>query len=384
MKFLHLSDLHFGLKLYNYDLSEDQEYALDQVVAQTQSERPQAILIAGDVYDKSDPSADAVRLFDRFITKLRQSAPDAEIMLVSGNHDSATRLNLYRDVLDACKIRMIGLPPQNPDEYIEKVTLQDEYGPVNFYLLPFVKPSMIRKIVGGEDDRPLSYDAAVTALLEREPLDLSERNVLVSHQFYLPIGVAPDAVERAASERPSAGNIDYVNANVLKAFDYAALGHLHKPLTLGDEFHRYCGTPIPYSTNEANDVKGAVWVEMGAKGDITARVQTVEPKRRVKVIKGLLEDVLKQSCDDYVSVMLTDPDDLDAAEMQNRLRNAFPRLLEVRRETPFRSDFDESAIPNETVLSDPYELCLLFLNQDLDSATKELLQNVVNSVKEGN
>ena len=147
MKFLHLSDLHFGLKLYNYDLSEDQEHALDQVVAQTQTERPQAILIAGDVYDKSDPSADAVRLFDRFITKLRQSAPDAEIMLVSGNHDSATRLNLYRGVLDACKIRMIGLPPQNPDEYIEKVTLQDEYGPVNFYLLPFVKPSMIRKIV---------------------------------------------------------------------------------------------------------------------------------------------------------------------------------------------------------------------------------------------
>ena len=187
MRFFHLSDLHIGLKLINRDLGEDQRFILRQIVEKAEAARPDAVVIAGDIYDKSVPSADAVEIFDDFIFGLRKAVPEAEIMMISGNHDSAPRVNLFRRILGREKIHMIGIPPQSVEDHMERVTLQDEYGPVHFYLLPFVRPSMVRNVIGvKEDGSGFSYDETIHRLLDREEIDTRERNVLVSHQFYLP------------------------------------------------------------------------------------------------------------------------------------------------------------------------------------------------------
>ena len=239
MKFFHLSDLHIGLRLMNRDLKEDQEYILGQIVELAEKEVPDAVVIAGDIYDKSVPSAEAVEVFDRFIDRLTQSLPETEIMLISGNHDSGARLNCFRSVLSRQRVHMIGLPPQSPDEHMEKVVLTDGYGNVNFYLLPFIKPSMVKMIVGTDErGNNFSYNETLSRMIQREVIDSSQRNVLVSHQFYLPEGKSADSVERMDSEVRTVGNIDQVSTNVLLPFDYAALGHIHKPMKAGSEFYR--------------------------------------------------------------------------------------------------------------------------------------------------
>lgn len=381
MKFLHLSDLHIGLKLMNRDLREDQEYILKQVVAIAEKEKPDAIVIAGDIYDKAIPSAEAVEVFDAFISALTLSLPKTVVMMISGNHDSGPRVDCYRSVLSRQNLYMIGMPPQKEEDYIEKVTLEDAYGNVNFYLLPFVKPSMVKKVVGvDENGNNLSYDATVHKLIEREQIDLSERNVLVSHQFYLPIGKSSDEIERMDSEIRTVGNIDEVCADVLEAFDYGALGHIHKPMKVGSEVYRYCGTTLACSVSEAGQQKGIIMVEMMEKSaEVKTTVLPLEPLRQVRVVKGTLEEVLKQACKDYVTVILTDKVDLDVIDMQERIRIAFPNLLEIRRETLRKADYSRDFAAEENL--DPFELCCAFL-KDLDDGEKEILRDVINTVQE--
>ena len=378
MKFFHLSDLHIGLKLMNRDLREDQEYILEQIVRLAGCEKPDAIVIAGDIYDKAVPSAEAVEVFDHFIAALTAAVPDAVIMMISGNHDSAPRVNCFRSVLSRQRIYMIGQPPRSEGEHIERVTLRDGYGPVNFFLLPFVKPSMVRQIVGGDDNgNHLSYKDTLYRLIGREQIDSGERNVLVSHQFYLSVGKKAEDVERMDSEICTVGNIDGVSADVLEPFDYAALGHIHKPMKVGKEVYRYCGTPLACSVSEAGQDKGVVMVEMGAKGgEIRITVLPLEPMRRVRVIRGSLEEVLTEACEDYVAVVLTDEVDLD---MQDRIRLAFPYLLEIRRENLRQADVGVEAMAHEGL--DPFELCCAFL-PDLDDAEKEILRDVILTVQE--
>lgn len=380
MKFLHLSDLHIGLKLLGRDLQEDQEYILKQVVRIAAEERPQAVVIAGDIYDKAVPSAEAVEVFDHFIADLTAALPATEIMMISGNHDSAPRVNCFRSVLSRQKLHMIGLPPQRPEDRIEKVTLQDKYGNVNFYLLPFVKPSMVKQIVGvNENGNNLSYNDTLHRLIEREEIDDEERNVLVSHQFYLPMGKNSEEVERMDSEIRTIGNIDQVCADILERFDYAALGHIHKPMKVGGEYYRYSGTPLACSVSEAGQNKGIIMVEMGGKNSgIKTTVLPLEPLRRVCVRKGTLEEVLRDACTDYVTVVLKDKKDLDVIDMQDRLRAAFPNLLEIRRETARKSDYSRE-ITEDTEL-DPFALCCAFL-KDPDQEEMELLRDIIHTVQ---
>jgi len=380
MKFFHLSDLHIGLKLMNQDLREDQEYVFRQVVEMASEEKPDAIVIAGDIYDKAIPSAEAATVFDGFVSALAEAAPEAAIMMVSGNHDSAPRVNVFRSVLCRRKIYMIGLPPQKPEDHIEKVSLQDSFGDVNFYLLPFVKPSMAREIVGtDENGNSLSYDEAVHKLIERENIDAAQRNVLVSHQFYLPVGTDAEKVERMDSEIRTVGNIDAVRADVLEKFDYGALGHIHKPMKVGSEVYRYCGTPLACSVSEAGQQQGVIMVEMGEKGDVKTSVLPLMPLRQVRVVRGSLEEVLKQGCGDYVSVILTDKVDLDVIDMQDRIRNAFPNLLEIRRETFRKADYSRTF--GEEAELDLFGLCSSFL-KDMEDSEEELLRDVINTVLE--
>lgn len=381
MKFFHLSDLHIGLKLFNRDLYEDQAYILHEIVQKAEMFRPDAVIIAGDIYDKAVPSAEAVELFDHFVSELTVAVPSAEIMMISGNHDSAPRVNVFRQVLQQHRIHMIGLPPQTAEDHIEKVTMQDDDGPVHFYLLPFVRPSMVKAVVGTEENgNNLSYNDTLHRLIGREEIDTAERNVLVSHQFYLPCGKNPDAVERMDSEIRTVGNIDAVQADVLSPFDYAALGHIHKPMAVGSEFYRYCGTPLATSVSEAGQQKGIILVDMKAKGNITTEVIPLTPLHQVRRLEGRLEEVLPQACDDYVSVTLTDQADLDVLDMQDRIRYAFPNLLEIRRKTLRTADYHAQYVPEE--VPGPFELCCSFL-KDLKPDEKELLQEVINSVQKG-
>ena len=382
MKFFHLSDLHIGLKLMNRDLREEQMDILRQVTDLAREEQPDAVVIAGDIYAKAVPAAEAVEVFDSFITELKRAVPEAEMMLISGNHDSGLRLNCFREILDEQKVHMIGLPPRREEEYIEKVTLQDEFGPVNFYLLPFVKPSMVKQIVGvDENGNNLSYDATLHKLIAREEVNTTERNVLVSHQFYLPVGENAESVERMDSEIRTVGNIDAVASDVLEAFDYAALGHIHKPMKVGSELYRYCGTPLACSVSEAGQQKGVIMVEIGEKDSKTSVKITVlplKPLREVRIIKGSLEEVLAQACEDFVTVILTDRVDLDIMDMQDRIRMAFPYLLEIRREVLRKADYSEQLMAEKE--QDPFELCCSFL-KDLDDEEKTILRDVIHTVQ---
>ena len=380
MKFFHLSDLHIGLKLFNRDLREDQEYILRQITDLAVREQPEAVVIAGDIYDKAVPSAEAVEVFDRFIAGLNSALPDTAVMMIAGNHDSGPRINCFRSVLSRQNVYMIGQPPKVEGEQIEKVILKDESGPVNFYLLPFVRPSMVKQLTGvDENGNNLSYNEALHRLIGREEIDPSQRNVIVSHQFYLPSGTDAEAVERMDSEVRTVGNIDQISADILEQFDYAALGHIHKPMKAGSEFIRYCGTPLACSVSEAGQKKGIIMVELGDKGDRKTTVLPLEPLRQVRVIRGELEEVLEQACGDYVTVILTDKADLDVFDMQDKIRSAFPNLLEIRRETVRRTDYERAYAVQEEL--DPFELCCAFLSEP-DEDEKALLRDVINTVRE--
>ncbi len=381
MKFFHISDLHIGLKLVNRDLREDQEYILRQIVQAAKREQPDAVVIAGDLYDKAAPSAEAVEVFGNFITDLTSAVPGAAVMMISGNHDSAPRVDCFRGVLFRQNVYMIGMPPQKEEDTIEKVVLQDAYGKVNFYLLPFVKPSAVKQIVGVDaDGNNLSYNDTIHKLLAREHIDPCERNVFVSHQFYLPQGTAADDVERMDSEIRTVGNIDEVSADVLEPFDYAALGHIHKPMKAGGETFRYCGTPLACSVSEAGQKKAILMVELREKGagaQITAL--PLRPLRNIRMIKGKVKDVLTQACEDYVTVILTDPEDLDVIDMQERMRAAFPYLLEIRRDNLRKADYGRELLPEE--MTDPFALCCAFL-KELDETEQEILKDVIHTVWE--
>lgn len=378
MKFFHLSDLHVGLKLMNRELREDQAYIFRQIQERAEEEQPEAVVIAGDIYDKPVPSAEAVELFDAFVEGLVRAVPSACIMMISGNHDSASRVNVFRNVLKKQGIHMIGLPPRREEDHIEKVTLEDVHGKVNFYLLPFVKPSMVRAILAAEEEGPLSYDETLRRLMARENIDERERNVLVSHQFYLPRGTGAEDVERMDSEVRTVGNIDEVKGDVLEPFDYAALGHIHKPMAVGRETFRYPGTPLACSVSEAGQKKSILMVELGEKGDARVTPLPLTPLREIRIIRGTLEEVLAQGCDDFVSVVLTDTVDLDVIDMQDRVRREYPYLLEIRREIGRGVDYGCGGAAPEQL--EPFAMICSFL-KDLKEEEKELLREVLRDVQ---
>ena len=233
MRFFHLSDLHIGKQFHYYNLKEDQEYILDQIVEMAEKYRPDTIVIAGDVYDKSVPSAEAVSLLNQFLTKLSEIRPAIPIMMIAGNHDSAQRLDYAKEILNKQQIYIEGLPPRTSTQFIKKVSVEDDYGKVNFYLLPFVKPGYVRNVF--PDKEVNSYDDAVRSLIEREIINMEERNVIISHQFYTSGGTEP---VRSESETVNVGGLDNIDISALAQFDYAALGHIHHGQKIGDERFR--------------------------------------------------------------------------------------------------------------------------------------------------
>lgn len=383
MRFFHLSDLHLGIKLYEHDLLKDQKAILDEIVALTRQYQPDAVVFAGDIYDRSVPPVEAVALFDDFMTQLRAALPNGEIMLISGNHDSAQRLDVFRSELSDRGIHMIGNPPMQKGETIERVTLTDDFGAVNFYLLPFVRPGMVRLVIGTKENGDnLSYPEAFSRLLALSPLNPNERNVLVSHQFFLPDGGDAENIERAENEVKQVGNLDAIPASLIADFDYAALGHIHKPMKVGSETLRYCGTPMPYSLSEENQQKGILMVKMGAKGDVQTTVLPLHPVHQVRKLRATREALLSGASEDFVSICVIGAEAAEMVGLRELLRAKYPNLLELRRER--EETVELAALQERTETLSPYELCLQFAGERLNAEEKALLTEVMNAMKEEN
>ena len=327
MRFFHLSDLHIGKQLHHYSLLEEQRGLLAQIVSYAKEEKPDAILIAGDIYDTPVPAADAVAVFDEFLSQLDDLEQELTICVIAGNHDSARRLDFASQILAKHAVHIAGLPPRTEEDRLKKVIIEDVYGEIEIYLLPFVKPGMVRKLFS---DEVLSFSDAVSRLLAREEIDETKRNVLVSHQFYAGGGETPITSD---SEVHVAGGIDNVDIGVLNPFDYAALGHIHREQKVGKESNRYSGTMFPYSVSEAEDEKFVLLVEMRAKGeDIVYKKLPLQPNRRVRKLVGTMEEILSmaggEKCHDYVSVTLTD--EVEAYHPRDQLEEVYDHILEIR------------------------------------------------------
>lgn len=380
MRFFHLSDLHIGKQLHHYSLKEDQEHILGEIIEYAGKLHPDAVVIAGDIYDKPVPSAEAVTLFDDFLTRLAKIRPQIPVMIISGNHDSADRLRYAAGILKEEKIYLAGSVPQKEEEHIEKVTLKDEWGEVNFFLLPFLKPAYVRRLF--EENPPETYSDAVNRLIKRENINFKdERNVLVSHQFYM----GSHLPETCDSETISVGGIDQIDITGVEAFDYVALGHLHGKQKVKDEHIRYCGTPLKYSVSEASHTKALTVVTLGEKRkSVKIEEYPLHPLRDVRKITGKLKEILKEerSPEDYVSITLTD--ETDPYHPKEQLETVFSKILEVRIDnTRTRTKWMEA---EELVLKTPEENFADFFEKmqgrTMDPEEETLILQILEEAKE--
>ena len=353
MKFFHLSDLHIGKQLHRYNLKEDQQVILKEVITYAKELRPDAIVIAGDIYDKSVPSAEAVNVFDEFLTDLSEITPEIPILIISGNHDSPDRLKYASEILKRHHIYLAGNVPERPEEHIEKVTLHDAYGEVDFYLLPFMKPAYVKNIF--VDGTPETYSDAVKEIIKREKIDYKDkRNVLVSHQFY--VGEKAESPETCDSEVFSVGGIDNVDIGSVKEFDYVALGHLHGAQCIGKPEIRYCGTLLKYSVSESTQNKSLTVVTLKTKGE-KPEIENypLHPLRDVRKKKGTLDEIIKESRetekDDYISITLTDK--IDPYKPKEQLERIFSHILEIRVDNQ-RTRTKLKEMDEELVMKDPF------------------------------
>lgn len=357
MKFLHISDLHIGKRINEFSMLEDQKYILDKIITIAEREQAEGVLLAGDIYDKTVPSAEAVQVFDRFLTGLAKRK--IKVFAVSGNHDSPERIAFGAELM---KGKGVYLSPVY-DGRVAKVALEDTYGKLYVHLLPFVKPATVRHGLevqqtlqqersngaepslqrersngaepsvppeGGSAAEPSklpeSYNEAVRAVVERMEVDADQRNILVAHQFVT-------GASRCESEETAVGGLDNVDADLFDAFDYVALGHIHSPQHVGRDTLRYCGTPLKYSFSEAEQEKSVTVVELREKGQVELRQIPLTPLRDMRRIRGTYMEVMDRNFyqgtnrEDYVQITLTDEEDVP--DGLQRLRKVYPNLMRL-------------------------------------------------------
>ena len=319
MKLIHLSDLHLGKRVNEFSMLEDQQYILTEILQIIDREKPDGVMIAGDVYDKSVPSAEAVALLDDFLVRLAKR--DLQVFLISGNHDSPERMAFGGRLMAQSGVHLAPVY----DGKVSPITLTDEYGPVNLYLLPFLKPAHVRRCF--PEREILTYTDALAAAIEAMGVDPAQRNVLVTHQFVT--GAA-----RCDSEEISVGGTENVDVSVFGPFDYVALGHIHGPQQVGRETVRYCGTPLKYSFSEAKHQKSVTVVELGEKGAVSVRTVPLTPMRDLAKLRGTYEELTFRGFydgtsypRDYVHITLTDEEDIPDAV--SKLRIIYPNLMKL-------------------------------------------------------
>ena len=376
MKFIHLSDLHIGKRVNEVSMIEDQEYILHQILEQTDRIQPDAVLISGDVYDKSVPSGEAVTLFDNFLFALAERK--LQVLIISGNHDSAERLAFGGRLMEN---KGIYLSPVY-DGSIAPITLKDAYGSVSFWLLPFLKPAHVKRFYPEETIE--SYTDACRVAIENMNLDSTQRNVLLTHQF-----VTGSAT--CDSEEISVGGTDNVDAAVFEDFDYVALGHIHGPQNIGSERIRYCGTPLKYSFSESNHKKSITLVELGEKGIFRLETVPLIPKHDMRQIRGSYEEITARSfyqdtaVDDYLQITLTDEEDVP--EAVSRLRVIYPNLMKLNYDntrTRSASVVDGALdVQKKSQLQLFSELYEIQNGQPMNDVQQEFMRELIESIWEG-
>lgn len=378
MKLMHLSDLHLGKRLNEFSLLEDQCFILQQLVELVRSEQPDCVLLAGDIYDKPVPSAEAVTLFDDFLNKLAQLTT---VCVTSGNHDSAERLAFGAQLMREGGVHFCGLYTGEP----QCVTLQDAYGSVHIYLLPFLKPAHVRHCLPPEAaEQVTTYHEALRCAVERLHINAAERNVLVAHQFVT-------GAQTAGSEAVNVGGVDNIGAEVFAAFDYTALGHIHKAQNVGSERVRYSGTPLKYSFAEWQQEKSVTLVELGEKGSVSVTALPLAPLRDLRKLRGSYEELMSKDfydelpkdsdglLRDFYHLTLTDEEDVPDAVQ--KLRSVYKNLLQLEYDNK-RTRTDNAIEGAERVVEkSPLELMEEFYqlqnNQALSEKQRSYLQGLL-------
>ena len=318
MKFIHMSDLHLGKHINQFSMLEDQRYIFNEIVEIIKKEKPNALLLSGDIYDKSIPPVEAVNLLDDFLSKI--ALEKIPVLIISGNHDSPDRLSFGSSLMKSSQIYI----SQVYDGNIQCVTLEDENGSVNFYLLPYIKPSTVRQVF--PEEKINSFNDAVKLALSKLSLNKDERNVLLAHQFVT-------GAQTCESEELFVGGSENVDASLFDDFDYVALGHIHGPQKVGRESIRYCGTPLKYSFSEVNHKKGLCLVELTKKGDFNCTLIPLKPLHEMRKLKGTFQEIMfgpeskASNKDDYLHITLTD--EMDVPEGYGRLSSVYKNLISM-------------------------------------------------------
>ena len=374
MKFMHLSDLHLGKRVNEFSMLEDQVYILNKIVNIIDLEKPAAIILAGDIYDKPIPPAEAVELFDDFLYKLSQR--NLKVFIISGNHDSAERIAFGARLFDKTGIYMSPVYTGN----ISPIEMSDEFGKINIYMLPFIKPVHVRRYF--PDTEITSYTDAVSTVIENMHLDTGIRNILITHQFVT-------GASRTESEDISVGGSDNVNADVFCDFDYVALGHIHRSQSCGSEYIRYSGTPLKYSFSESKDTKSITVVDIKEKGNIKLDFIPLTPLRDMVEIKGTYDDLMLKSFyenttypDDYVHITLTDENDI--LDVITRLRVVYKNIMKLDYDNQRTRSNSEINLINDMESKSPLELFDIFYDsrngQPLNNEQREFMESIIEDI----
>lgn len=381
MKILHLADLHLGKILQEQSLIEDQEYMLKEIINIIKVEKVQVLLISGDVYDRSVPPTEAVNLLDDFLKTLIKELK-IKVFIISGNHDSKDRLGFGNKIFED-----EGLYIENRyTGILKKVKLEDKYGPLNIYMLPFIKPVEVKKFF--EDDLENNYDLAINKIIEKEEIDKSERNIIMVHQFVTAGNVKP---ERTESEVLSLGGIENVDVSNFKSFDYVAIGHVHRPQKIGRDTARYAGTILKYSFSEINHNKSIPIIDIKEKGNITINLLPLKPLRDMREIKGPIEELIKEenykegNLEDYIKAIITNEEPVYDAI--GKIKKIYPNTLKLEIQNSKTINKNEEQNINLEELKKKSELELfsdfykLQNNLELNEEQKEIVKNIISEVK---
>ncbi len=376
---MHLADLHLGKRVNGFSMMEDQEYILNRILEIMEEEQPDGLLIAGDVYDKTIPPAEAVRLMDDFLTAV--AAKHVPVFLISGNHDSAERVAFGHQLMQGSGIWISPVY----DGTIRHHTLEDRWGEVNIYLIPFLRPSVVRSFF--PDVEIEDYTDALRTIIEDLQVDTSRRNVVLAHQFVTAAGALPETCD---SEQLSVGGLDRVDGSVFSPFDYTALGHLHGPQRVGSETIRYAGSPLKYSFSELHQKKSVTVAELRAKGETEIRQIPLQPRREMIELRGTFEEILEEARKkgelqtDYYHMILTD--ETDVVDALSRLREYYPNIMLLdydNRRTRSQKEVEQLDRVEERTPGELFAALYEQQNgQEMDSDRKEYLDGLIREIWE--
>lgn len=381
MKILHTSDLHIGKYIGTYDLKEDTEYVLNQVVDTAIRERVEVVLISGDVFDRPNPSEEAIKIYVSFLKALLDK--NIKVIAISGNHDSGIRLSAYKDILG--KGYFVEGEFNSP---MRKISLNDEYGPVNFYMLPFFTPFIVKSNLKLEKGLE-NYDLAMDEIIKRENIDTSQRNIILAHQFVagFKFGGSEEDFSYSNGDEKNVAGVGIISLDKFQNFDYVALGHIHKPQKISRETIRYSGSLLKYKTSEIDGPdKSVVIIDLKEKGNIEVKLDPIKPLHPFVKIEGLLSELTNTNPNENDYVYLIVDDDKTPIEAKNKLTPYYKRIVDIE----FPNDTLQQKMNLDTSLADkrPIDfICEYYrekTNKDLDEESKKLLAEIfIEANKEG-